>query len=262
MLSLVDSVATSSAVPSSDVDNDDTSRSLDDNPVDSEVRLFDVVVDRECSWLTLTASVSSTPAEIPVSVRVPSLPAKSTVRPVDSAPTLIAPVVASCVTTLVPVDSMLVESDAMLSAVDVDNDVMLFAVEVDKDAKPLFVEVDSAVMLASVEGDKDAKPLFVEVDNDAMLPLVDVDNEARLFAAESDNDAMSPAVEVDNDAISLAVEVDSELTLLAVDVDSEFSCDMLTASVDRTPAATPLSNMPSVAFDIVNTLPFAPPVRK
>lgn len=240
VLSLVDSVATSSAVPSSDVDNDDTSRSLDDNPVDSEVRLFDVVVDRECSWLTLTASVSSTPAEIPVSVRVPSLPAKSTVRPVDSAPTLIAPVVASCVTTLVPVDSMLVESDAMLSAVDVDNDVMLFAVEVDKDAKPLFVEVD----------------------NDAMLPLVDVDNEARLFAVESDNDAMSPAVEVDNDAISLAVEVDSELTLLAVDVDSEFSCDMLTASVDRTPAATPLSNMPSVAFDIVNTLPFAPPARK
>ncbi|KVE60841.1 hypothetical protein WI98_05175 [Burkholderia vietnamiensis] len=82
--------------------------------------------------------------------------------------------------------------------------------------------------------------LAVEVDNDAMLPLVDVDNEVRPFAVEADNDAMS----------------------LAVEVDSEFSCDMLTASVEPIPAATPLSNTPSVAFDIVNTLPFAPPARK
>ncbi|KVG84152.1 hypothetical protein WS81_06925 [Burkholderia sp. MSMB2040] len=60
----------------------------------------------------------------------------------------------------------------------------------------------------------------------------------------------------------VAVEVESEVMLVAVEVDNEVNWDMLTASVEFTPAARPLSNTPPVAFDIVNTLPFTPPVRK
>ncbi|VBC02729.1 quinolinate phosphoribosyltransferase [Burkholderia pseudomallei] len=153
---LVDSDARSPTAPSSDVDSDATPLAAVESPAA-------VLVDSDASWPTLTASVALTPAATPVSVRAPWPPAKSTVRPGELAPTLIAPVEASCVTTPTPSDSMLVESEAMLVAVDVDNEV---------------------------------------------------------------------------------------------------NWDMLTASVGLTPAARPLSNTPPVAFDIVNTLPFMPPVRK
>ncbi|AIO58921.1 hypothetical protein BO06_2830 [Burkholderia mallei] len=153
---LVDSDARSPAAPSSDVDSDATPLAAVESPAA-------VLVDSDANWPTLTASVALTPAATPVSVRGPWPPAKSTVRPGELAPTLIAPLEASCVTTPTPSDSMLVESEAMLVAVDVDNEV---------------------------------------------------------------------------------------------------NWDMLTASVGLTPAARPLSNTPPVAFDIVNTLPFMPPVRK
>ncbi|KGR96704.1 hypothetical protein X948_4582 [Burkholderia pseudomallei MSHR5608] len=153
---LVDSDARSPTAPSSDVDSDATPLAAVESPAA-------VLVDSDANWPTLTASVALTPAATPVSVRGPWPPAKSTVRPGELAPTLIAPVEASCVTTPTPSDSMLVESEAMLVAVDVDNEV---------------------------------------------------------------------------------------------------NWDMLTASVGLTPAARPLSNTPPVAFDIVNTLPFMPPVRK
>ncbi|AIP71280.1 quinolinate phosphoribosyltransferase [Burkholderia pseudomallei] len=164
---LVDSDARSPAAPSSDVDSDATPLAAVESPAA-------VLVDSDANWPTLTASVSLTPAATPVSVRAPWPPAKSTVRPGELAPTLIAPLEASCVTTPTPSDSMLVESEAMLVAVDVESEVM---------------------------------------------PV-------------------------------------------AVDVDNEVNWDMLTASVGLTPAARPLSNTPPVAFDIVNTLPFMPPVRK
>ncbi|KGX55692.1 hypothetical protein Y024_999 [Burkholderia pseudomallei TSV44] len=164
---LVDSDARSPTAPSSDVDSDATPLAAVESPAA-------VLVDSDANWPTLTASVALTPAATPVSVRAPWPPAKSTVRPGELAPTLIAPVEASCVTTPTPSDSMLVESEAMLVAVDVESEVM---------------------------------------------PV-------------------------------------------AVDVDNEVNWDMLTASVGLTPAARPLSNTPPVAFDIVNTLPFMPPVRK
>ncbi|CAJ3152706.1 quinolinate phosphoribosyltransferase [Burkholderia pseudomallei] len=181
VLRLVDSDVTLSAVPSSDVDNDAMPLSAVASPVDALVdsdarspAAPSSDVDSDANWPTLTASVALTPAATPVSVRAPWPPAKSTVRPGELAPTLIAPVEASCVTTPTPSDSMLVESEAMLVAVDVESEVM---------------------------------------------PV-------------------------------------------AVDVDNEVNWDMLTASVGLTPAARPLSNTPPVAFDIVNTLPFMPPVRK
>ncbi|CAJ5505240.1 quinolinate phosphoribosyltransferase [Burkholderia pseudomallei] len=181
VLRLVDSDVTLSAVPSSDVDNDAMPLSAVASPVDALVdsdarspAAPSSDVDSDANWPTLTASVALTPAATPVSVRGPWPPAKSTVRPGELAPTLIAPVEASCVTTPTPSDSMLVESEAMLVAVDVESEVM---------------------------------------------PV-------------------------------------------AVDVDNEVNWDMLTASVGLTPAARPLSNTPPVAFDIVNTLPFMPPVRK
>ncbi|OJA30737.1 hypothetical protein BGV47_24755 [Burkholderia ubonensis] len=156
VLRLVDSDVTLSAVPNSDVDNDAMPSVTVESPVV-------VLVESDANWLTLTASVSLTPAATPVSVRAPWPPVKSTVRPGESAPTVIAPVFASCVTTPTPSESMLVESEVMLDAVAVDNEV---------------------------------------------------------------------------------------------------NWDMLTASVELTPAASPLSNTPPVAFDIVNTLPLMPPVRK
>ncbi|CAJ2966595.1 quinolinate phosphoribosyltransferase [Burkholderia pseudomallei] len=181
VLRLVDSDVTLSAVPSSDVDNDAMPLSAVASPVDALVdsdarspAAPSSDVDSDANWPTLTASVALTPAATPVSVRGPWPPAKSTVRPGELAPTLIAPLEASCVTTPTPSDSMLVESEAMLVAVDVESEVM---------------------------------------------PV-------------------------------------------AVDVDNEVNWDMLTASVGLTPAARPLSNTPPVAFDIVNTLPFMPPVRK
>ncbi|AIS89453.1 hypothetical protein BBU_324 [Burkholderia pseudomallei NAU35A-3] len=181
VLRLVDSDVTLFVVPSSDVDNDAMPLSAVASPVDALVdsdarspAAPSSDVDSDANWPTLTASVALTPAATPVSVRAPWPPAKSTVRPGELAPTLIAPLEASCVTTPTPSDSMLVESEAMLVAVDVESEVM---------------------------------------------PV-------------------------------------------AVDVDNEVNWDMLTASVGLTPAARPLSNTPPVAFDIVNTLPFMPPVRK
>ncbi|KVT11366.1 hypothetical protein WT24_12875 [Burkholderia sp. MSMB1078WGS] len=67
---------------------------------------------------------------------------------------------------------------------------------------------------------------------------------------------------VESEARPDAVEVESEVMLADVDVDNEVNWDILTASVDLAPAARPLSNTPSDAFDIVNTFPLMPPVRK